>query len=49
MGKSYSSREVIRTLQAHGFILRSVKGSHHKYVNGSRKTIVPHPKTDLKL
>ena len=49
MGNSYSSREVIRTLQAHGFILRSVKGSHHKYVNGSRKTIVPHPKKDLKL
>ena len=49
MVKGYSSREVIRTLESHGFTLRSVKGSHHKYVNGSYKTIVPHPKKDLKL
>jgi len=49
MVKSYTSREVIRMLESRGFILRSVKGSHHKYVNGSRKTVVPHPKKDLKL
>ncbi|MBY0354806.1 MAG: type II toxin-antitoxin system HicA family toxin [Rickettsiales bacterium] len=29
--------------------MRSVKGSHHKYVKGSRKVIVPHPKKDLKF
>ena len=49
MGKSYHSREVIRVLESHGFVLRSVKGSHHKYVKGSFKTIVPHPKKDLKF
>ena len=49
MPKGYSSKEVIAVLQAHGFILKSVKGSHHKYVNGSFKTIVPHPKKDLKF
>ncbi|MFO0108942.1 MAG: type II toxin-antitoxin system HicA family toxin [Alphaproteobacteria bacterium] len=49
MGKSYHSREVIRLLLRHGFVLRSVKGSHHKYVKGSYKTIVPHPKKDLKI
>ncbi len=49
MGKSYSSREVIKILERHGFVLRSVKGSHHKYVCGSRKVIVPHPKKDLRL
>ena len=36
-------------LEARGFVLRSVKGSHHKYVLGNRKVIVPHPKKDLKL
>lgn len=49
MGKSYHSREVIRMLEKHGFVLRSVKGSHHKFVSGSRKVIVPHPKKDLRL
>ena len=49
MGKSFTSREVIRLLESRGFVLHSVKGSHHKYVNGSYKTIVPHPKKDLKL
>ncbi len=49
MGKSFHSREVIRLLEREGFVLRSVKGSHHKYVQGSRKVIVPHPKKDLKI
>lgn len=48
MGKSFSSREVIRVLESRGFVLRSVKGSHHKYVKDGYKTIVPHPKKDLK-
>jgi len=49
MGRSFHSREVIRLLERRGFVLRSVKGSHHKYVSGSRKVVVPHPKKDLKL
>ena len=49
MGKSCHSREVIRLLESRGFILRSVKGSHHKYVKDGWITIVPHPKKDLKF
>jgi predicted RNA binding protein YcfA (HicA-like mRNA interferase family) len=48
MGKSYHSREVIRVLKQNGFVLQSIKGSHHKYVKNGRGTIVPHPKKDLK-
>lgn len=49
MVKSYHSREVIRMLEKNGFSLISVKGSHHKYGNGIRKVVVPHPKKDLRL
>ena len=49
MGKSYHSREVIRLLEKRGFVLRLVKGSHHKYVSDTRKVVVPHPKKDLRL
>lgn len=36
-------------LENRGFVLKSVKGSHHKFVGHGRKIIVPHPKKDLKL
>lgn len=49
MGKIYHLREVIRLLESRGFVLRSVKGSHCKYVKDERITIVPHPKKDLKF
>jgi mRNA interferase HicA len=44
MPKLYSSREIISVLEANGFILKSQKGSHTKYVKGSQVVIVPHPK-----
>jgi predicted RNA binding protein YcfA (HicA-like mRNA interferase family) len=45
------SKAIVRRLLADGFVLVSVKGSHHKFaraVEGATRTvIVPHPKRDL--
>lgn len=45
------SRKIVRRLLEDGFVLVSVRGSHHKYARdeGSvrRIVIVPHPKKDL--
>ena len=42
-----SSRKLIAMLELDGFSLRSIKGSHHKFVKNNRTVIVPHPKKDL--
>ncbi|ARP97004.1 type II toxin-antitoxin system HicA family toxin [Bordetella genomosp. 13] len=44
-----SSRELIKTLEHNGRILRGVKGSHHVYSHPSKPghISVPHPKKDL--
>lgn len=47
MPKLLSSREIIAILQSKGFVLKSTKGSHCKYVNGSKIVIVPHPKPEI--
>jgi predicted RNA binding protein YcfA (HicA-like mRNA interferase family) len=44
-----NSRDIIRRLEAEGWVLVSSKGSHHKFRNGARTVIVPHPKKDLPL
>lgn len=43
------SRDILRRLNADGFELVSVRGSHHKLVHpGTRRSvIVTHPKKDL--
>lgn len=45
------SRRIVKRLIADGFVLASVKGSHHKFVradaDGLCTIIVPHPKKDL--
>jgi predicted RNA binding protein YcfA (HicA-like mRNA interferase family) len=42
------SRDLIKQLEANGFRLISVRGSHHKFRNAANITIVvPHPKKDL--
>ena len=42
------SSAVIKILEAAGFELAGVRGSHHKYRHpDGRMTIVPHPKKDL--
>ncbi|MEO9337183.1 type II toxin-antitoxin system HicA family toxin [Mesorhizobium sp. SB112] len=41
------SRKIVKRLQAEGFELISISGSHHKFRKGSITIIVPHPKKDL--
>lgn len=45
-----SSREVIEKLEAAGWTLDRIKGSHHLFVHPhhARPIPVPHPKKDLK-
>jgi len=44
-----NSADLIRMLQAHGWLLRGSKGSHHVYTHPSKpgQVSVPHPKKDL--
>lgn len=43
-----TSAEVIERLRDHGFLLVSIRGSHHKLRNAAGVVIVvPHPKKDL--
>jgi predicted RNA binding protein YcfA (HicA-like mRNA interferase family) len=44
-----NSKKIIQRLEADGFALVSIKGSHHKYRKNGRTIIVPHPKKDLPL
>ena len=42
-----NSRTLLKKLQADGFEIVSMRGSHHKLRKGERTVIVPHPKRDL--
>ncbi|MBV5307203.1 MAG: type II toxin-antitoxin system HicA family toxin [Desulfobulbaceae bacterium] len=44
-----NSKEIIKQLEADGWVLRGVKGSHHIFSHPSRPghISVPHPKKDL--
>ncbi len=44
-----NSKSIIKRLEAEGWALVSVNGSHHKYRKDDRTVIVPHPKKDLPL
>jgi predicted RNA binding protein YcfA (HicA-like mRNA interferase family) len=44
-----NSRTIVKRLLEEGWVLVSVKGSHHKFRNGTMTLIVPHPKKDLPL
>ncbi len=48
--KSYTPKEIITILLAHGFELARIKGSHHIYVNrtNGKRTVVPMHAKDLK-
>ncbi|MXZ40292.1 MAG: type II toxin-antitoxin system HicA family toxin [Caldilineaceae bacterium SB0666_bin_21] len=41
------SRAIVQRLQAEGFELVKVSGSHHEFRKGPITVIVPHPKKDL--
>lgn len=47
--KSYSSREVIRALQADGWYLIKAEGSHHQFKHPTKKgrVTVKHPDKDI--
>jgi predicted RNA binding protein YcfA (HicA-like mRNA interferase family) len=47
MGISISSDKIIRVLKEHGFTLKSIRGSHYKYIKGNKTAIVKHPKKDI--
>ncbi|MBF0333736.1 MAG: type II toxin-antitoxin system HicA family toxin [Alphaproteobacteria bacterium] len=46
-----NSREIIKALEADGWRLKRVTGSHHHYIHPSKPGLVtvPHPKRDLPL
>jgi len=48
--KSFTPKEIIAILTAHGFELARINGSHHIYVNRSsgKRTVVPVHAKDLK-
>lgn len=45
------SADVIKLLEADGWVLQRVKGSHHQFKHGSKPGLVtvPHPRTDVAL
>jgi len=49
MPKSYSSREIIAKLQADGWVLMAIQGSHHHFKHPTKKgkTTVKHPCKDI--
>jgi len=47
MTKLPSSEKVLRILLEHGFLLKSQKGSHQKYTNGSRIVILPAKRKEI--
>ena len=46
-----NSRDVIKLIEANGWILKRVRGSHHHYIHPTKSGIVtvPHPKKDIPL
>ena len=49
MSKLPSSKQIIATLMAHGFIQVSQRGSHVKFKKESRTVIVPSPKKEIPI
>lgn len=47
MPKLYSSRQIVKTLEKHGFGFVSQKGSHAKFRKGELTTIVPMGKKEI--
>lgn len=44
-----NSKQIIRRLEAEGWELISIRGSHHKFRRDGATLIVPHPRKDLPL
>lgn len=43
------SKQIIKRLNAEGYELVKITGSHHKFRKGDKIVIVPHPKKDLPI
>jgi predicted RNA binding protein YcfA (HicA-like mRNA interferase family) len=46
-GSETDSGRIIRKFKDDGFVLVSMKGSHHKFRKDGKTVIVPYPKRDL--
>lgn len=51
MGKSFSSRDIIKILESDGWYLIYARGSHHYFVHPTKpnKIPVPHPKKHIPI
>jgi len=51
MPKSYSSKEIIQIIEADGWYLDEIKGSHHHFLHPTKKgkATLPHSKKDILL
>jgi len=47
MSKLLSSREIISILEKNGFVFKSQKGSHAKFIKEAHVVIIPHPKKEI--
>jgi len=49
MMKSYSSRELIKMVEADGWHLVNIVGSHHQFTHPTKpgKVTIPHPRKNL--
>ena len=49
MVKVYSSKELIKMVEADGWVLTRIKGSHHQFKHPAKIGLVtiPHPKKDV--
>jgi predicted RNA binding protein YcfA (HicA-like mRNA interferase family) len=47
MSKLLSSREIISILEKKGFLFKSQKGSHVKYIKDAYVVIIPHPRKEI--
>jgi len=47
--KAYSSRDIIKLIQADGWVMVATRGSHHQFKHPSKpgRVTVPHPKRNL--
>ncbi len=49
MTKLPSSDKIIKVLERNGFVFKSQKGSHQKYIKDSKIVIVPAPKKQIPI
>ena len=49
MTKLPSSGKIIKVLESNGFLFKSQKGSHQKYIKDSKIVIVPSPKKQIPI